>query len=87
MWQHWHGMNYPAGKFYDDRFWIPVSINFDPGVFITFGQKILGSINDELLKAIPDAIIFGSTSVGEIMHGLLQVGTTVLSISFFTKHF
>lgn len=48
-------------------------------------KDVLESINDELLKAMPNAIIVGSTSVGEIVHGLLQVGTTVLSISFFDE--
>lgn len=46
-------------------------------------RKTLGNIVDEIERAIPDAVIVGSTSVGEIVHGLLQVGSTVLSISFF----
>jgi len=64
-------MNYPAGKFYDVGSGFP-SASILIQVFSSLSdRKILESINDELIKAIPDAIIFGSTSVGEIMHGLL----------------
>jgi len=45
--------------------------------------KILEGIINEIFVAMPDAVIVGSTSVGEIVHGLLHVGSTVLSISFF----
>ena len=48
-------------------------------------REILESITDELLNAIPSAVIVGSTSVGEIIHGQLQVGTTVLAFSFFDE--
>lgn len=48
-------------------------------------KEMFDSITDTLLKVMPDAVIVGSTSVGEIMYGLLQVGTTVLSISFFSE--
>lgn len=46
-------------------------------------REMLGRISDEIIKYIPKAVIVGSTSVGEIIHGQLQVGTTVLSFSFF----
>ena len=41
------------------------------------------SITEVITVAIPNAIIVGSTSVGEIKDGQLQIGMTVLSISFF----
>lgn len=46
-------------------------------------RDILENVNSELLKAMPDAILVGSTSVGEILHGRLRFGTMVLSFSFF----
>jgi len=53
-------------------------------IFSSNTDKIfLTNVVEELLFAMPKALIVGSTSVGEIVHGLLQVGTTVLSISFF----
>lgn len=40
-------------------------------------------MTDELLLEMHESVIVGSTSVGEIMHGLLSIGTVVLSVSFF----
>ena len=48
-------------------------------------RDILERVTDALSKALPDAVIVGSTSVGEIMDGRLQVGTIVLSFSFFEE--
>lgn len=41
------------------------------------------SITKVITEVIPNAIVVGSTSVGEIKDGMLHIGTTVLSISFF----
>jgi len=46
-------------------------------------MKKIRSITEVITEAFPDAIVVGSTSVGEIKDGLLHIGTTVLSISFF----
>jgi diguanylate cyclase (GGDEF)-like protein len=46
-------------------------------------RYLLDQVMDALLSVMPEAVIAGSTSVGEIMHGRLSIGTIVLSISFF----
>lgn len=43
----------------------------------------LSRVTEVIKDALPVAIIAGSTSVGEIIDGLLETGTIVLSISFF----
>lgn len=48
-------------------------------------KKILGRITDVINEYIPRAVIVGSTTVGEIIHGQPQVRTVVLSFSFFYK--
>lgn len=53
-------------------------------IFSSITEKdLLDQVTDSLLSSMPQAIIVGSTSVGEIMHGRLSIGTIVLSISFF----
>lgn len=55
-------------------------------VFSSLSERaILGRITDAIKEYIPKAIIVGSTTVGEILHGQLQVGTVVLSFSFFDE--
>ena len=46
-------------------------------------REILGRITDEINESIPKAVIVGSTTVGEIIHGQHQVRTIVLSFTFF----
>lgn len=46
-------------------------------------REMLDRVTDALLSAMPEAVITGSTSVGEIMHGVLSIGTVILSMSFF----
>ncbi len=48
-------------------------------------RKILGCITDVISEYIPKAVIVGSTTVGEIIHGQPQVRTIVLSFSFFNE--
>ena len=47
--------------------------------------EAIGRITDEIEKYIPKAVIVGSTTVGEIIHGQPRVGTVVLSLSFFDE--
>lgn len=55
-------------------------------VFSSLSEKeILLPIIREIRRHIPKAVVVGSTTVGEIIHGQLQVGTVVLSFSFFDK--
>ncbi|HEX3017025.1 MAG TPA: GGDEF domain-containing protein [Caproicibacter sp.] len=55
-------------------------------VFSSLSERaILGRITDAITEYIPKAVIVGSTTVGEILHGQLQVGTVVLSFSFFDE--
>lgn len=55
-------------------------------VFSSLSKKeILAPIISEIRRHIPKAVVVGSTTVGEIIHGQLQVGTVVLSFSFFEK--
>lgn len=48
-------------------------------------RKILRCITDVISEYIPKAVIVGSTTVGEIIHGQPQVRTIVLSLSFFDE--
>jgi len=54
-------------------------------IFSSLSDKnMLDQVTDALLSFMPGAVIVGSTSVGEIIHGHLEIGTIVVSMSFFT---
>ncbi len=48
-------------------------------------KKALGRIINEIEKYLPNALIVGSTTVGEIIHGQLKVRTVVVSFLFFNE--
>lgn len=48
-------------------------------------RKVLERITDEIREHIPQAVVVGSTTVGEIINGQPKVRTVVLSFSFFDE--
>jgi signal transduction histidine kinase len=49
------------------------------------GYELFRSIGDAVRKVFPSAVIVGASSVGEIIDGTMQTGSTVILFSFFTS--